>query len=82
MRSPGAGGRSRQSREAEIITVSQGEVLSTLKKTLVGGFGCDELVLYGIRVLGEQLLKSSIFDGEDCTFTILPLVIKLCSGGI
>ena len=26
------------------------------KKPLVGGFGCDELVLYGIRVLVEQLL--------------------------
>ena len=26
------------------------------KKPLVGGFGCDELVLYGIRVLAEQLL--------------------------
>ena len=24
------------------------------KKPLVGGFGCDELVLYGIRVLAEQ----------------------------
>ena len=25
-------------------------------KPLVGGFGCDELFLYGIRVLAEQLL--------------------------
>ena len=28
------------------------------KKPLVGGFGCNELVLYGIRVLAEQLLRS------------------------
>ena len=26
------------------------------KKPLVGGFRCEELVLYGIRVLAEQLL--------------------------
>ena len=25
-------------------------------KPLVGGFGCDELVLYGKRVLAQQLL--------------------------
>ena len=25
-------------------------------KPLVGGFGCDELVLYGIRELAEQFL--------------------------
>ena len=25
-------------------------------KPLVGGFGCDELVLYGIRLLEKQLL--------------------------
>ena len=26
------------------------------KKPLVGGFGCEELVLYGIRVVVKQLL--------------------------
>ena len=26
------------------------------KIPLVGGFGCDELVLYGIRLLAKQLL--------------------------
>ena len=33
------------------------------KKPLVGGFGCDELVLYGIRVLVEQIL-GTILDIE------------------
>ena len=29
-------------------------------KPLVGGFGCDELVLYGIRELAEQFLGSTL----------------------
>ena len=29
-------------------------------KPLVGGFGCDELVLYGIRELAQQFLGSNL----------------------
>ena len=30
------------------------------KKPLVGGFGCNELVLYGIRMLAGQILESDL----------------------
>ena len=30
------------------------------KQNIVGGFGCDELVLYGIRELAEQFLGSNL----------------------
>ena len=34
--------------------------LRTSEEPLVGGFGCDELVLYGIRELAEQFLGSNL----------------------
>ena len=36
---------------------------------LIGGFGCDELVLYGIRVLVEQLLGTVLDIEMDHTAT-------------
>ena len=44
-----------------------GKVL--LYAPLVGGFGCDELVLYGIRVLAEQLLGTVLDIEVDHTDT-------------
>ena len=38
------------------LSLCHKEPARSKQKPLVGGFGCDELVLYGIRVLAEQLL--------------------------
>ena len=43
-------------------------------KPLVGGFGCLELVLYGIRVLAKQFLESNIDIGWRKL--ILPSICK------
>ena len=48
------------------------------KKPLVGGFGCDELVLYGIRVLAEQLLGKVLDIEMDHTAIMCDMAI--CTG--
>ena len=47
------------------------------KKTLVGGLECDELVLYGIRVLAEQLLGTVLDMEVDLAFLLFSLSSSL-----
>ena len=48
-------------------------------KPLVGGFGCDELVLYGIRQLLQQFLGSNLdIEVENsvfCLSVVRPVVL-------
>ena len=46
-------------------------------RSKVGGFGCDELVLYGIRVLAEQLLATFLDIEVDHTGEVRLVIWEL-----
>ena len=55
----------------------------SVPKPLVGGFGCDELVLYGIRELAQQFLGSvldiEVDHSDSCLSLCLYVIMEPCN---